>query len=124
MTRSPGAPTLEERWGTFHRYGPYGLLLVGLVISVGTSFVVGMDRADWYVAGGLTAAALALQVWWGRAATDGPSAAGIFYYFTPWAIGFVLNWLNPFFAFYTASRHFHPGPALPRPLATPPLFPT
>ncbi|MFE0104762.1 sensor histidine kinase [Streptomyces sp. NPDC059009] len=129
MSTGPGrdaATTVEERWGAFNRYGPYALLGFGFAISAATTNVIGMGRADWAVAGSLTAAAAALQVWWNRAARTrpGPSVAGTVYYGVRWAIGFVLSWLNPFFVFYAASGYFGAAQLLPRRLLRPGLFAT
>ncbi|MGW1891032.1 sensor histidine kinase [Streptomyces sp. NPDC002004] len=125
--RSAAAATsVEQRWAVFHHYGPYALLAVGVLVSLATSDLVGMDRRDWYVAWGLVAAAVALQLGWGRTPRGGrePSTAGALYYFTRWAIGFVLGWYNPFFVFYAASGYFGADRLLPRRLLKPGLFAT
>ncbi|MDG4859384.1 sensor histidine kinase [Streptomyces sp. T-3] len=135
MTSAPGpdanaeaaaaaARTLEERWGTLHRYGPYVLLGVGFVLSVATADVVGMDRTDWYVLLGLSAAALALQVGWGRVrrSRPGPSGTSIVTYWVRWALAFVLTVVNPFYAFYAAVGYFDADRLLPRRLQKAGLF--
>ncbi|MGW6140714.1 sensor histidine kinase [Streptomyces sp. NPDC055144] len=118
------ALTVEERWANFHRYGPFGLLGIGLVMSVATSDVVGMDRSDWYVVGSLSFAAFLLQLWWVRAmrTRPGPSGAGIFNYWVRWAISFVVAWINPFFAFYGACGYFDVERLLPRRMVRPGVF--
>jgi signal transduction histidine kinase len=118
------ARTVEERWANFHRYGPYGLLCVGIVLSVATADVVGMDRTDWYVFVPLSAAAVALQLWWGRAmrTRPGPSPAGVFYYWVRWAIAFVGSLINPFYVFYAACGYFDVERLLPRRQVRPGLF--
>ncbi|MFF2504566.1 sensor histidine kinase [Streptomyces sp. NPDC058067] len=115
------ALTVEERWANFHRYGPFGLLGIGLTMSIATSQVVGMDRSDWYVVGSLSLAAFVLQVWWVRAmrTRPGPCAAGIFNYWVRWAISFVVAWINPFFAFYGACGYFDVERLLPRRMVRP-----
>ncbi|MGH4033668.1 sensor histidine kinase [Actinomycetota bacterium Odt1-20B] len=125
-TVTGAATTIEERWGAFNRYGPYALLGFGFAISAATTHVVGMSRADWAVAGSLTTVAVALQVWWNRAARSrpGPSVAGTVYYGLRWAIGFVLSWLNPFFVFYAASGYFGVQQLLLKRLLWPGLFAT
>ncbi|RVU20459.1 sensor histidine kinase [Streptomyces antnestii] len=115
------ALTVEERWANFHRYGPFGLLGIGLTMSIATSQVVGMDRSDWYVVGSLSLAAFVLQVWWVRAmrTRPGPCAASIFNYWVRWAISFVVAWINPFFAFYGACGYFDVERLLPRRMVRP-----
>lgn len=117
------AGTVEEGWSTFHRYGPYGLLGVSLVLSLATADAFGVDRAAWYV-GSLTAAALALQVWWGRAmgTRAQPSCRGAVYYWLRWAIAFTGALINPFFAFYAAAGYFDAARLLPRRTVKPGLF--
>ncbi|MEV6756260.1 sensor histidine kinase [Streptomyces sp. NPDC051214] len=115
---------IEQRWGLFHRWGPYALLGFGVVMSLCTSGVVGMTRGDWYTAGALVGAGLALQLGWGAlaAARPGPSPAGIGYYALRWAIAFVLTWINPFFAFYAVVAYFDSERLLPARLVKPGLF--
>ncbi|MEV2256430.1 sensor histidine kinase [Streptomyces sp. NPDC050147] len=116
--------TIEQRWGLFHRWGPYALLGFGLVMALGTSVVVGMSRGDWYVAGALVGAGIALQLGWGTLTPShpGPSPAGVAYYAVRWAIAFVLTWINPFFAFYAVVGYFDSERLLPARLVKPGLF--
>ncbi|MFF1684222.1 MULTISPECIES: sensor histidine kinase [unclassified Streptomyces] len=118
------ARTVAERWANFHRYGPFGLLVVGVVLSVATADVVGMDRTDWYVFWPLSAGALALQLWWSRAmrTRPGPTRAGVFYYWVRWAIAFVGSLINPFYVFYAACGYFDVERLLPRRQVRPGLF--
>ncbi|MEU1118049.1 MULTISPECIES: sensor histidine kinase [unclassified Streptomyces] len=118
--------TVEQRWGTFHRWGPYVLLGFGVLMSVATSGVVGMGRTEWYVAGALVGAGAALQAGWGvlSPSRPGPSTAGTLYYALRWAIAFVLTWLNPFFAFYAVAGYFGAERLLPPRLVKPGLFAT
>ncbi|WP_369213752.1 sensor histidine kinase [Streptomyces flavofungini] len=120
------ARTIEQRWGQFHQWGPYVLLGFGVVMSAATSGVVGMDRADWYVAGTLITAAVALQLCWGALARTrpGPSPASTAYYAVRWAIAFVVTWLNPFFAFYAVVGYFGTERLLPPRLVRTGLFAT
>ncbi|MFF1697062.1 sensor histidine kinase [Streptomyces sp. NPDC058257] len=117
---------IERRWGTFHRWGPYVLLGVGILMSAATSGVVGMGPGSWYVAAALVGAALALQAWWSVLARSrpGPSSAGILYYALRWAIAFVLTWINPFFAFFAVVGYFGAERLLPPRLVKPGLFAT
>ncbi|MEU6992040.1 histidine kinase, partial [Streptomyces sp. NPDC046465] len=117
---------IEQRWGTFHRWGPYVLLFFGVLMSAATSGVVGMDRVDWYVSGSLVGSAVVLQLWWGTQVRTrpGPSAAGILYYALRWATAFVLTWINPFFAFYAVVGYFGTERLLPPRLVKPGLFAT
>lgn len=100
---------VERRWDQLHTWGPYGLLGTGIVLAVASADPAA-TRAVWCAAGGLTVAALVLQVWWhnarpGRVGHRPPSTAGTVYYFTRWALAFALTWLNPFFAFYAAAGY-------------------
>lgn len=115
---------IEQRWGLFHRWGPYVLLAFGLLMAVATGDVVGMDRGDWYLAGTLVAAGLALQLGWGALAParPEPTPASVVYYLLRWAIAFVLTWLNPFFAFYAVVGYFGAERLLPPRLVKPGLL--
>ena len=88
---------VEQRWAVVNRRGPYVLLLVGAVLAVPTAGMVGMGPGDWYAVGGLVAAGLALQVWWGTVADTpiGPSGTSVCYYSVRWVIAFALTWINP-----------------------------
>lgn len=94
----------DSRRRVVERYAPPALLGFGLALSVATSGLVGMDRADWYVAGAAVAAAAVLEAWAWRAepGRTGASRAGAVYYGVRWALAFVLSWLNPFFVFYAS----------------------
>ncbi|MEV8321350.1 sensor histidine kinase [Streptomyces sp. NPDC059900] len=126
MSTADATQMIEQRWGTFYRWGPYTLLGFGVLMSVATSGVVGMGPGEWYVAGTLVGAALALQAWWGVLAGSrpGPSPAGTCYYALRWAIAFVLTWINPFFAFYAVAGYFGAERLLPPRLVKPGLFAT
>ncbi|MFC8125029.1 sensor histidine kinase [Streptomyces sp. NPDC057302] len=117
---------IEQRWGQFHRWGPYVLLGFGALMSSATSDVVGMGRGAWMEAAALVAAAVVLQVCWGvlERSRPGPSLAGILYYAVRWAIAFVLTWINPFFAFYAVAGYFGAERLLPPRLVKPGLFAT
>jgi signal transduction histidine kinase len=98
---------VQHRWAMVNRRAPYWLLLVGTVISAATGDVVGMSPGEWYVAGVLVAAGLALQVSWGALddALSGPSTLNAVFYMTRWVIGFALCWINPFFCFYAYAGY-------------------
>ncbi|MCC9709758.1 sensor histidine kinase [Streptomyces sp. MNU76] len=124
---------IERRWDQFHPWGPYGLLGVSAVLAVLAAGELMADATEWYVAGALIVAAVALQVWWhvtrgGRPPTGSdltgthpsgsgaaghrcrtPSPAGTGYYVVRWAIAFALTWINPFFAFYAATGYMDAG---------------
>ncbi|MFM9595899.1 sensor histidine kinase [Streptomyces scabiei] len=110
---------IERRWGQFHTWGPYGLLGVGTVLAAATGELV-TDATEWYAAGALVVAAVALQLWWhgtpSRQTDRGrrtPSPAGTGYYVVRWAIAFALTWINPFFAFYAATGYMDADELIP-----------
>ncbi|MYR47500.1 sensor histidine kinase [Streptomyces sp. SID5910] len=117
---------VDERWAVFHRWGPYGLLAVGTLVSWSAADAVGMTTAERRASGALVAAAVVLQLVWNRAARTrpDPSAAGSCYYAVRWAIGFALTWMNPLFAFYAVAGYFGAQHLLPRRLVGAGLFAT
>ncbi|WP_328562773.1 sensor histidine kinase [Streptomyces coelicoflavus] len=118
------AGTVESQWTAFHQWGPYGLLAVGTVVAAAASDLVGMTAGQWYLAGALVAVALALQVWWTRAARtwSGPTPTSVCHYFLRCAIAFVLTWLNPLFGFYAYVGYFGAERLLPPRLVKAGLF--
>ncbi len=97
---------IEHRWDQLHTWGPYGLLVVSTVLSVLAGELMA-GPAEWYAAGGLVVAAVALQLWHGpRHGRRTPSRRGTVYYVLRWVISFALTWLNPFFAFYASTGYF------------------
>ncbi|MEV1026163.1 sensor histidine kinase [Streptomyces sp. NPDC050264] len=123
-TAEEAVAAIEERRLAFHRWAPYVLFGVGFVLCVVTSGMIGTDRVEWYAIGVLTAAGLALQLWWTRRerTRPGPSAAGVFCYWTRWAFAFVLAMINPFYSFYAAVGYFDADRLLPRSLQWPGLL--
>ncbi len=102
---------VEQRWAAYFRWGPYGLLAAGVVLSVASVDAVGMTTGERYTAVALTGAAVVLQWWWGRWSRGrplAPSVPGACYYFARWALAFALSWCNPFFAFYAAAGYVGP----------------
>ncbi|WP_406173600.1 hypothetical protein [Streptomyces sp. NBC_00996] len=69
---------VEQRWAAIDHRGPYLLLMVGALLAVPTGGLFDMGPGDWYTVGGLVAAGLVLQVWWGTVADSrrGPSCFG------------------------------------------------
>lgn len=116
---------VEERWETFHRWGPYGLLFVGSLAAAATADLL-MSTADRWAAVALVGGAVLLQLCWGhlRRTRPGPSAAGAVYYFVRWGFAFALTWLNPFYAFFAVCGYFGAQAVLPRRLVKPGLFAT
>ncbi|WP_353944823.1 sensor histidine kinase [Streptomyces sp. HUAS MG91] len=108
--------TAENPWRVVHRYGAYVLLAVGVVLLAATSDVIGMSRTDWYVAGGLSALALVLQLAWTVTEPEPMrvSAVSAAFYWTRWAIAFVVTLINPFFAFFAAVGYYDADRMLPR----------
>ncbi|MPY35478.1 sensor histidine kinase [Streptomyces adustus] len=113
-----------ERRAFFDLWGPYALLAVGVLTAAGSARAVGMTPAAMWAAGLLVAASLLLQLGWGRAARrwSGPNRASSALYFVRWALGFVLTWLNPFFAFYAVTGYYSAARQLTRRLMLPGLF--
>lgn len=110
---------IERRWDQFHTWGPYGLLGVGTVLAAATGELI-TGATEWYAAGALVVAAVALQLWWHgtppRQTARGrrtPSPAGTVYYVVRWALAFALTWINPFFAFYAATGYMDADELIP-----------
>ncbi|EFF93168.1 two-component system sensor kinase [Streptomyces sp. e14] len=100
----------------FAAWGPYGLLAVGVLTAAGSAGVVGMSGSDMYLSAALVVAALALELgrpWVLRHRPPRGGAAACLY-FLRWAFGFVLTWLNPFFAFYAVIGYYTATVQLPR----------
>lgn len=119
---------LEQRWEQLHTWGPYGLLGVSVVLAAATSELIN-GPAEWYTAGALVVAAVALQLWWNgtrsrRAEGRTPSRAGAANYVVRWAIAFVLSWINPLFAFYAAAGFMDADELIPGPWRRLGLFAT
>ncbi|MFG3255344.1 sensor histidine kinase [Streptomyces sp. NPDC048172] len=104
MTRAD--TSIDRRRHTFLRWHAYGLLGAATLLAA-VSAPVMPGPADVIPTVTLVVAALALQLWWTRAARGrtGPSTAGAVYYTARWALGFALTWLNGFFSFYAASGY-------------------
>ncbi|WP_306188120.1 sensor histidine kinase [Streptomyces sp. MK5] len=109
---------IDRRWDQLHTWGPYGLLVIGLVPAVATADPHAAP-AKWYTGWALVGVAVVLQLGWhgirlrrpGRGRT--PSRTGAVYYVVRWALAFVLTWLNPFFAFYAASGYMDADETIP-----------
>ncbi|CAM5343752.1 histidine kinase [Streptomyces purpurascens] len=102
---------VEQRWAAYFRWGPYGMLAAGTVLSAATVDEVGMSTAERYTTVALVGAAVVLQLWWGRWSRGrplAPSVPGACYYFLRWALAFALSWCNPFFAFYGSAGFVGP----------------
>ncbi|MBC9711454.1 sensor histidine kinase [Streptomyces sp. TRM66268-LWL] len=115
---------VEERWEYLLRWGPFVLLGVTLVLVLGTANQLLPTAGERWAAGGLSAAALLLELWWyrmGRGHTV-PTPAGSVYYAIRWALAFTLSWLNPFAAFYAALGYFGAERLLPQRWVTLGLF--
>ncbi|MFZ3559938.1 MULTISPECIES: sensor histidine kinase [unclassified Streptomyces] len=99
---------VERRWRDFHRYSPYALLGVSVLLSVPTNAAFGVTRPGWYAMAGLVVAAAVLEgvAVRARLAAKGPSVTGSVYYGLRWALAFGLAWINPLFAFYAAIGYF------------------
>ncbi|WP_459751320.1 sensor histidine kinase [Streptomyces sennicomposti] len=119
MTNAEWAPL---RVG-FAAWGPYGLLAVGVLTAAGSAGVVGMSGSEMYLSAALVAAALALELGrpWALRHRPPRGRASVCLYFLRWAFGFVLTWLNPFFAFYAVIGYYTATVQLPRRLVLPGL---
>ncbi|MEV1065847.1 sensor histidine kinase [Streptomyces sp. NPDC050263] len=113
-----------ESRASFDSWGPYALLAAGVVAAALSARPVGMDRRGVVASAVLVAVGVVLQVRWGRLKRrqPGPSRTGTCLYFLRWALGFVLTWLNPFFAFYAVAGYYTAAWELPRRLVLPGLF--
>lgn len=114
----------QQPRASFDTWGPWALLAAGVVAAALSARGVGMGRPEMAVSAALVAAAVALQAGWVRAKRrrPGPSRTGACLYFLRWAMGFVLTWINPFFAFYAVTGYYTAGRELPRRLVMPGLF--
>ncbi|MFF5846339.1 sensor histidine kinase [Streptomyces massasporeus] len=102
---------VEQRWAAYFRWGPYGLLAAGTLLSLASVDAVCMSTAERHTAVVLVGAAVVLQLawgWWSRDRPLAPSVPGGCYYFARAALGFALSWCNPFFAFYAAAGFVGP----------------
>lgn len=113
-----------EPRASFDSWGPYALLAAGAVAAAVSARPVGMGRSATAVSAVLVVAGALLQVWWGRVrrSRPGPNRTGACLYFLRWALGFVLTWLNPFFAFYAVTGYYTAARELPRRLVMPGLL--
>jgi len=114
----------QEPRASFDSWGPYGLLVAGVVAAALSARVVGMDRPAVIVSAVLVGAGAVLQVCWGavKRREPDPSRTGVCLYFLRWALGFALTWINPFFAFYAVAGYYTAARELPRRLVMPGLF--
>ncbi|MFR0357098.1 sensor histidine kinase [Streptomyces sediminimaris] len=121
MTKTAAPP---EPRASFDSWGPYALLLAGVVAAVLSARAVGMNRSAVVVSAALVTAGVVVQVTWGRVkrSRPGPSRTGVCLYLVRWVLGFTLTWLNPFFAFYAVTGYYTAVRELPRRLVTTGLF--
>ncbi|MGW7823267.1 sensor histidine kinase [Streptomyces puniciscabiei] len=108
----------------FDRWGPWALLVAGTVAAAISARAVGMDRHRMAQSAVLVVAAAVLQGYWAwrKRRRPDPDWTGACLYLLRWAIGFVLAWLNPFFAFYAVIGYYTAAIDLPRRLVLPGLF--
>ncbi|MGW4229114.1 sensor histidine kinase [Streptomyces sp. NPDC004980] len=99
----------------YHRYGPYALLGVAVLMAALSCELIGMSGTDVYAATALVSVAAALQAWWSRIrqlpSHDRP---GQVYYVLRTVLGFALCWCNPFFSVYAIAGYFDVAALLPR----------
>ncbi|MEU5835142.1 sensor histidine kinase [Streptomyces diacarni] len=98
----------------FFRWGPYGLLALSAALTAATRTEL-MTGGEAVAAAVLGAAALVLQLWWGRAVrtAPGPGPLGAVYYVTRTVLAGVLTLLNPFCALYAVAGYFDAARRLP-----------
>ncbi|MFF8918518.1 sensor histidine kinase [Streptomyces sp. NPDC015032] len=110
-----GATTAAQWWDRFFRYGPYGLLGLGSVVSVVTAHLI-MSRSDVYVTAVLVPVVLVLQLWWGWVEPGVPpkSRAAQFYFVARTLLAAVLTSCNPFFSMFAVLGYFDAGRLLPQ----------
>ena len=92
--------TIQEQWERFHRWGPFGLLLLATLMALLIREEV-MSPAEERAAVPLLLTALALQILHATGKVPGPV-----YFWIRTVIAFVLTWLNPFFCIYVALGYF------------------
>ncbi|MET8829606.1 sensor histidine kinase [Streptomyces sp. NPDC004610] len=105
---------IERRWERFRRWGPYGLLAVGSVMSAVTAPDLMPGTAERWAAGALVVTSVVLQESFDRARSRAaqagrpltPSPLGLAFFLLRWGITLTLIWLNPFFAFAAAIGLF------------------
>jgi signal transduction histidine kinase len=107
--------SLEEHWERLHRWGAYALLAFSTAIAAAVAPAFSMDRGDLYAAGALVAAALVLQLLWGRIRGGQPQygVPGQLYFWIRTALAFALTWLNPLYAIYATLGYFDAASLLP-----------
>ncbi|MFF9345864.1 sensor histidine kinase [Streptomyces sp. NPDC014734] len=108
--------TAAQWWERFLRYGPYVLLGLSTAVTAVIADAI-MSRPEVYATAGLVPAALALQLWWGRAArtAEAGSRAAIGYFCARTVLAFALTWCNPFFSVFAVLGYFDAGRLLPKP---------
>ncbi len=92
--------TVQEQWERFHRWGPFGLLLLASLLALFIREEV-MSAAEERVAVPLLLTALVLQILHATGRTSGPA-----YFWTRTALAFALSWLNPFYCVYAVLGYF------------------
>ncbi|MBG6092203.1 sensor histidine kinase [Actinomadura viridis] len=92
--------TVEKHWERFFRWGPYGLLALGAVLTFSTRDEL-MTPAEQRTAVPIAVTALVLQLLWSTHRIPGHT-----YYLLRTVAGFILSWLNPFFAIYAVIGYF------------------
>ncbi|MEU4197460.1 sensor histidine kinase [Kribbella sp. NPDC026611] len=98
--------TIDRRKKAFRRWVPYGLLTIGLVLSVATAKLITPARPQQIAIAIGVGAALALQLWWGDRTERGPSRHSHAYFVVRYLLGFALTAVNPFFSFFAVAGYF------------------
>ncbi|WP_106402010.1 sensor histidine kinase [Actinocorallia populi] len=93
---------IQEQWDRFHRWGPFGLLLLASLMALLIREEV-MSPAEERAAVPLLLTAVALQTLHAAGKVHGPV-----YFWIRTAVAFALTWLNPFFCIYVALGYFDP----------------
>ncbi|GAA3861399.1 sensor histidine kinase [Streptomyces sedi] len=106
----------QRRHEFFRKWQPCGLLLFSLPLALITLDLLTPGAGERAAMAALVTGAVLFQLWWVRVmpAHPGPDRTTFVHYLVRWALGVALTWINPFFAFYSASGYFDADELLPR----------
>ncbi|MFE4781563.1 sensor histidine kinase [Streptomyces sp. NPDC056716] len=107
----------DRRWRQFRRWGPYGLLAVGTLLSAATAPELMPGPSERWAAAALVLTAVVLQESFDRARLRAeragrpivPSPLGAAFFLVRWVVIAALIYLNPCFGFAAAAGFFDVG---------------